>query len=181
MSGQCQSKRLCYIENESRSDLNVVVTVGIIVCHRQSVVPQVTSNLASRHSSFSRLYAAAWSFCLASSYVILGVLSQKQISRAGTSNYTPQILWDVITWPCPWYLLLIQHSLFVLRPSSLAPIYEDFGARSKYLRYGKVITPSLYPIYIKIISRGIPGLQLILLAVFEAADVQLACRMMIHF
>ena len=27
-------------------------------------------------------------------------------SRAGTSNYIPQILWDVITCPCPWYLLL---------------------------------------------------------------------------
>ena len=31
---------------------------------------------------------------------------QTQVSRAGTSNYTPQMLWDVITCPCPWYLRL---------------------------------------------------------------------------
>ena len=33
------------------------------------------------------------------------VLCQKQVSMAGTSNYAPQYLWDVITCPCPWYLL----------------------------------------------------------------------------
>ena len=31
-----------------------------------------------------------------------GVLRQKQVSRAGTSNYIPQILWGVITCPCHW-------------------------------------------------------------------------------
>ena len=41
---------------------------------------------------------------------------QKQISRAGTSNYMylPQYLWDVITGPCPWYMLLAQHSWIIL-------------------------------------------------------------------
>ena len=39
-----------------------------------------------------------------------GVLCQKQVSRAGTSNYIPGILWDVITCPCPWYLLLAEYS-----------------------------------------------------------------------
>ena len=38
-----------------------------------------------------------------------GVVCQKQVSGAGTSNYSPQILWGVITCPCPWYLLLTQH------------------------------------------------------------------------
>ena len=33
--------------------------------------------------------------------------------RAWTSNYIPQYLWDVITCPCPWYLLLAEHSSFV--------------------------------------------------------------------
>ena len=37
---------------------------------------------------------------------IWGVL----LPKAGTSNYIPQYLWDVITCPCPWYLLLTQHS-----------------------------------------------------------------------
>ena len=39
-----------------------------------------------------------------------GVLCQQYVSRAGTSNHIPQILWDVFTFPCPWYLLLAQHS-----------------------------------------------------------------------
>ena len=34
----------------------------------------------------------------------------KQVWRARTSNYIPQHLWDVITSPCHWYLLLPQHS-----------------------------------------------------------------------
>ena len=40
-----------------------------------------------------------------------GVLCQEQVSRAGTSNYIPQYLWDVITCPSPWYLLQTQHSV----------------------------------------------------------------------
>ena len=43
---------------------------------------------------------------------IFRVLYQKQVSRAWTSNYIPQYLWDVITCPCPWYLLLAQHSSY---------------------------------------------------------------------
>ena len=38
------------------------------------------------------------------------LVCQKQVSRAGTSNYIPQKLWDVITYPCPWYLLLAYKS-----------------------------------------------------------------------
>ena len=40
------------------------------------------------------------------------MLCQKQLSRAGISNYIPQYQWDVITYPCPWYLLLAQHSSY---------------------------------------------------------------------
>ena len=39
-------------------------------------------------------------------------VDQEQVSRAGASNYIPQKLWDVITCPCPWYLLLAPKSLF---------------------------------------------------------------------
>ena len=42
-----------------------------------------------------------------------GVLCQKQVSRAWISNYIPQNLWDVITFPCPWYLLLAKHYIYV--------------------------------------------------------------------
>ena len=39
-----------------------------------------------------------------------GFVCQKQVSRAGTNSYIAQYLWDVITCPCPWYLLLVQNS-----------------------------------------------------------------------
>ena len=42
------------------------------------------------------------------------MLCQKQVSGAGKSNSIPQILWDGITCPCPWYLLLTEHSQFAL-------------------------------------------------------------------
>ena len=48
------------------------------------------------------------SFCAKLAYTIWGVLYQKQVSRAKINNYIPQILWEVITCPCPWYLLLTQ-------------------------------------------------------------------------
>ena len=44
---------------------------------------------------------------------VCGVLHQKQVSRAGTSNNTQQMLWGVITCPRPWYPLLAQHSSYV--------------------------------------------------------------------
>ena len=34
---------------------------------------------------------------------------EKRVSGTGTSNYILQYLWDVITCPCPWDLLLAQH------------------------------------------------------------------------
>ena len=39
---------------------------------------------------------------------------QQDVSKLETSNYIPQYLWDVITCPCPWYLLLAHKSLFVV-------------------------------------------------------------------
>ena len=44
------------------------------------------------------------------------LVCQKQVSRAGTSNYIPQILWDVITCPCLWYLLLTHRSTYLYHP-----------------------------------------------------------------
>ena len=37
-------------------------------------------------------------------------MCQKQVSRVGTKNYIPYILWDVVTCPCPWYLLDVPAS-----------------------------------------------------------------------
>ena len=68
-------------------------------------------------------------FCLVNS----GVLCQKQVSSAGTSNYIPHILWDVITCPCPWYLLLGQHPLTVPISLGQVPCYiTDTGSMIRW-------------------------------------------------
>ena len=51
--------------------------------------------------------------CTIQNGVLCGVLYQKQISRAGRSNYTPQYMWDVITCPWAWCLLLAQHFSYI--------------------------------------------------------------------
>ena len=56
---------------------------------------------------------SSWHF-----YPIWRLVCQKQVSRAGTSNYIPQHLWDVITCLCPWYLLLEHQSWYMLCPAS---------------------------------------------------------------
>ena len=62
--------------------------------------------------------------------MVSGVLCQKQVPRAGTSNYIPQILWDVITFPCPWYLLLAQQSSYTTDGCSIAEVLKKtFGAK----------------------------------------------------
>ena len=45
-------------------------------------------------------------------YSVWWLMCQRQVSRAGTSNYIPQYLWDVITCPCPWCLLLAHQSSY---------------------------------------------------------------------
>ena len=46
-------------------------------------------------------------------HVIWRRVYQRRVSRAGTSNYIPQIMWDVITCPCSWYLLLAHQSSYL--------------------------------------------------------------------
>ena len=41
------------------------------------------------------------------------IMCRKQVQRVATSNYISQILWDVITCPCPWYLLLTNTSSYI--------------------------------------------------------------------
>ena len=50
------------------------------------------------------------------------LVCHKHVLRAGTSNYIPWILWDVISCPCPWYLPnnVFQESVIkVLTPHSI--------------------------------------------------------------
>ena len=69
---------------------------------------------------------------------------QKQVSRAGTSNYIQQYLWDVITCPRPWYLLPVHRSSYqdltqeclvhlVARGQSPHPYYGSYKARSGHM------------------------------------------------
>ena len=43
-------------------------------------------------------------------HVKCGVLPKKQVPGAGTSNYIPQYLWDVITYSCPWYQIYVLYT-----------------------------------------------------------------------
>ena len=45
--------------------------------------------------------------------IISEVLWQKQVSRPWKINNIPQILWDMITCPCSWYLLLAHYSRYI--------------------------------------------------------------------
>ena len=54
--------------------------------------------------------ACAKIMTLSGRYFIWGALYQKQVWRAGTSNYIPHNLCYVITCPCPSYLFLVQYS-----------------------------------------------------------------------
>ena len=44
-----------------------------------------------------------------------GLVCQNRVTRTETSNYIPQYLWDVITCPCPWYLLLLHDSSYIFQ------------------------------------------------------------------
>ena len=65
-------------------------------------------------------------------WAIWRVSCQKQVSRAGTSNYIPQYLWDVIFCPYPKYLLLAQHSWYILYHKY---IYADADQWRKILTF----------------------------------------------
>ena len=62
---------------------------------------------------------------------ISGVLYQKQVSRARVSDYIPQILCDVITCPCHWYLLLAQYSSYTM----MAFYVMNVGTRARCVQY----------------------------------------------
>ena len=53
-----------------------------------------------------------WQPWVITGFFIWGFVYQKQVSRAGTCNCIPQYLWDVVTCPCPWYLLLAHKSTY---------------------------------------------------------------------
>ena len=65
-----------------------------------------------------------------------GLLCQQQISRTGTSNYIPQILWDVITCPFPWYLHLAHKSSF---DSKISYLRECVISRFKWVKTTSMI------------------------------------------
>ena len=62
----------------------------------------------SRRPWFETPSRPLWRHC----HDIWGLVCHKQVSRGGTGNYTPQYLWDVITYLCPWYLLLAHKSSY---------------------------------------------------------------------
>ena len=93
---------------------------------------------------FETLSRPLWRHC----NVIWGHVCHQQVSRAGTSSCIPHNLWDVITCPCPWYLLLAQHSSISCCP---AAIYLSsvcrFGSRV-YLMLSSHLSKHLMVLYV---------------------------------
>ena len=58
-----------------------------------------------------------------------GVLCQKWVSRARTTNYIPQCPWDVITCPCLWYPILEKFLTCIL---AIVPIVKDMSEIHRY-------------------------------------------------
>ena len=76
----------------------------IQTCHAKTV--WMTDDLLEFLYGYTR---HAWQFIWRLKHNLRKHFTYKDI-KAGTSNSLPPILWDVITCPCPWYLLLTQHS-----------------------------------------------------------------------
>ena len=84
------------------------------------------AEIQSSRYQLCRLRAVFWSYCRNREYNELGeppptpshewgvsswgLVRQKQVSRTGTNNYISQVMWDVISCPCPWYLLRAHKS-----------------------------------------------------------------------
>ena len=78
------------------------------------LVSSLTLSSSGENHTHINTHTHTYMECLAKSRMFLGVLCQKQVSSAGTSNYILQYLCGVVTCPCPWYLLLAQHSSYNL-------------------------------------------------------------------
>ena len=71
------------------------------------------------------------------------------VARAGRSKYIPQILWDVITYPCPWCLILTQHSWthWIARGNSIIIRGNTFvraTAKPSTVKWFHIVPPKYY-------------------------------------
>ena len=68
--------------------------------------------------------------------LISWVLCKEQVSRTGTSNYIPHIMWDVITCSCHWWLHLVfsntRYSKTVTPQPNVMVRYGSFFVVSKF-------------------------------------------------
>ena len=78
--------------------------------HYKYRIHNVYDNSISSASNFYISFIRIW-YVFRFAYHFEGRVRHKQVSRVGKSNYIPQILWDVITCPCPWYLRLAHTSV----------------------------------------------------------------------
>ena len=75
-----------------------LLTGHLYFCHRWHSTKHTIQKNAIIHISHETGLVKLWTVCL------------NQVSMPVTSNYIPQILWDVNTSSCPWYLLLTHKS-----------------------------------------------------------------------
>ena len=66
-------------------------------------------------------------------WIYVDLCSKKPESSAGASNYIPQILWDVITCPRPWYLHFAHNSSYL--NTCMGTQHYDVIKLKHFLRY----------------------------------------------
>ena len=90
----------CWLSNLCCQDICRHCVDHIQVIYKARLDPLVNAKKNMRHNYFSMAESLqnVWVFC------------QKQVSRAGTNNYTSQYLRKVMTCSCHWYLLLAEHA-----------------------------------------------------------------------
>ena len=85
------------VAHELHNNMNV-----LSMCHHLSLLPWQLSTYSDRVIIYTAILL--WqplNNCPGAGCYIWGLLCQKQVSMAGTSNFIPQILWFVITCLCP--------------------------------------------------------------------------------
>ena len=105
------------------------------------------SHLASIHTTWAIGWPTSNAFAVCCKIIPIGdrlsygrndvkIVAPEISTKAGSKNYIPLYLWDVITCPCPWYLpLALKFSYMILWCNF--PIHNVFQSLIDYYGYGR--------------------------------------------
>ena len=85
----------------------------------EQVVRAIRCNVILRQLSVKRMELWQWNTTASSKH--RRIIEEKHVSGAGANDYISQYLWDVITCPRPWYLLLTHNKSSIESLSCMNP------------------------------------------------------------